>query len=361
MKTIFDKNNINTGRQFELDAARGLAVLFMVAVHVLSSYSSEEVSMSLFGFIIDFLGSPPAAPVFMFILGAGLVYSRKSNAASLFKRGIFILALGYILNLLRGGLPVLVDSVLSGEMELLDTLYAEMVSVDILQFAGLVFLFFSFIKKFKISNLGLLLMGIFFTLLNLSLVDIKIDQPILSAVSGLIWGSGESSFFPFLSWIMYPTTGYLFACLLAKCRDKETFYRVLLPVSGLLLAAFSLVFMVIMKIDVGFNDGDQYFHQTIPANLIMISFALCWISLIYFVSKPLNGFVKSTIARWNRNVLSLYLIHWVIIGWTSLFIVDGGYLLTIILMVGLMVVSDLLASTYFKLRKRMELSPGVPA
>jgi len=35
---FFDKQRVNTGRQNELDIARGLAVLFMIAVHVLRSF-----------------------------------------------------------------------------------------------------------------------------------------------------------------------------------------------------------------------------------------------------------------------------------------------------------------------------------
>ncbi|MCP4215697.1 MAG: acyltransferase [bacterium] len=356
LNIIFSKKNVNDGRQFELDVARGLAVLFMVLVHVLTSFSSEKVSLSAFGFVIDFLGAPPAAPVFMFILGTGLVYSRKSDGFSLFKRGILILALGYILNFLRGGLPILTGALSLGDKKLPDAFYAEMVSVDILQFAGMAFLFFALIKQFKISNAGLMIMGILFPILNLFLVGITIDQPIQAAVSSLIWGFGENTCFPFLSWIIYPVAGYLFACLLVKCRDKDIFYRGLLAASSVLLAAFSLVFMVILKIDVGFHDSDKYFHQTIPVNLIIISFTLCWISLIYFVSKPLKGFIKSTIGRWSRNVLPVYLLHWIIIGWLSTLIHDGGYLLTIVLMVTLMAVSDLLTTTYKKMKHRIRPS-----
>ncbi len=359
LKSIFDKENINNGRQFELDAARGLAVLFMVAVHVMS-FSSEKVAMSPFGYIIIFLGGPPAAPVFMFLLGTGLVYSRKSDGLSLMKRGIFILASGYILNFLRGGLPCLMSILLQGDMELMDDFFAEMVCVDILQFASVVFLFFAFIKQFKINNLGLLLTGIFFTILNLFLVNIKIDQPILSAVSGLIWGSNENTCFPFLSWIIYPLVGYLFASLLMKCRDKDNFYLILLIASGALLTAFFLIFMVIMGIDVGLYDGEKYFHQTITGNLIIISFTLCWISLIYFASKPLKVFIKTILGRWSRNVLSIYFIHWIIIGWSSFLIYDSGYLLTIILMGAFMAVSDLLAAAYLIMKNRIQLSEGIP-
>ena len=92
---FFDKQRVNTGRQNELDIARGLAVLFMIAVHVLRSFSKEIVIYSFGGTIVNALGGPPAAPVFMFIFGAGIVYSKKSDSKILLKRGLLIIIAVY--------------------------------------------------------------------------------------------------------------------------------------------------------------------------------------------------------------------------------------------------------------------------
>jgi len=42
----------------------------MILIHVQQYFATEEVQESVLGNIIDFLGSIPAAPVFMFLLGA---------------------------------------------------------------------------------------------------------------------------------------------------------------------------------------------------------------------------------------------------------------------------------------------------
>ena len=68
---------VNTGRQIEMDIAKGFAVFCMIAVHVLGSLARQEEAHTLYGGIIEFLGTLPAAPVFMFTLGAGIVYSKK--------------------------------------------------------------------------------------------------------------------------------------------------------------------------------------------------------------------------------------------------------------------------------------------
>ncbi|OPL09890.1 MAG: hypothetical protein AVO34_12720 [Firmicutes bacterium ML8_F2] len=46
-----------------VDLARGMAVIFMIAVHVLMVYANNTVKESPFGVVVEFLGGPPAAPV----------------------------------------------------------------------------------------------------------------------------------------------------------------------------------------------------------------------------------------------------------------------------------------------------------
>ena len=54
----------------EYDILKGLSVIFMIAVHVFIVNAENEVYKSLFGQVIGLLGGVPAAPVFMFCMGA---------------------------------------------------------------------------------------------------------------------------------------------------------------------------------------------------------------------------------------------------------------------------------------------------
>jgi len=69
---LFSDENINTGRQTELDWARGFAVFFMILVHVKIELPGFPFS-SLYSKVLEFVGSPLAAPTFMILLGAGIV------------------------------------------------------------------------------------------------------------------------------------------------------------------------------------------------------------------------------------------------------------------------------------------------
>src|SRR3954453_3744408 len=87
------------------DLARGLAIVFMIGVHVLWHWGAPDTWTSPIGQVISFLGGPTAAPVFMFLMGASLAFSSRSSFSSLAVRGLWLLWLGYLLNFLRGVIP----------------------------------------------------------------------------------------------------------------------------------------------------------------------------------------------------------------------------------------------------------------
>src|SRR3954468_24072307 len=87
------------------DLARGLAVLFMIGVHVLWHWGSAETWTTPAGTAISLLGGPPAAPTFMFLMGASLAFSSRTTFSSLAVRGLWLVFLGYLLNVMRGVIP----------------------------------------------------------------------------------------------------------------------------------------------------------------------------------------------------------------------------------------------------------------
>jgi len=92
--------DITKKRLDAVDLARGLAIVFMIAVHMLEVYADKYVQNSIFGGIIEFLGGPPAAPVFMMLMGLSFMYSRKKDLKTSIIRGVKIFLLGYLLNIL---------------------------------------------------------------------------------------------------------------------------------------------------------------------------------------------------------------------------------------------------------------------
>lgn len=330
---IADEKRINTGRQFELDMAKGLAVMFMIMVHTQLYFASGAASENALGTLVDYLGGPPSAVVFMFVLGAGVVYTKKNRFSQFVKRGLLLIVLGYALNLVR----TLLSPTLNGFQD-----------VDILQFAGLATIFVGAMKALKLSNFKTALIALALAFLNILL---RIADA--SDVTGLFFGSEHYSYFPFLSWIFFPLAGYIFAGFLIRCRDKESFYLFSLISASVICLASYLIIAVMLKTDYGWVTDEAYYHLDIKANIIFTSFTIAWISLLAELEMILPDWVKRTAERWSRNVTPIYIIQWLLIcGVSALTGLNGfGSFVFILLTAGMIGASEMLAGLYRRIEK----------
>ncbi len=307
-----------SGRHEELDFARGLAVLFMVAVHVLQLLTTEQVQSSGVGLVVEFLGGVPAAPVFMVVLGAGLVFSKRTDPRRLVVRGLLIFALGYLLNLLRGALPALLGALVLNEPVYYEWAVLELLSVDILQFAGLTLMFFSLVKKLQIGIWWLVAIGLVLGAGAYVLTPVDVPSIWLGGLTGLIWGSHEVSFFAFLNWIPYPIAGYCLGSALLRVKEKRTFYRYGVVIGATACVVFYVVLEPVLGLDIGFQDEYSYPHHLLHVSALYLSLVLFWLSLLAIMLERIPAAVRRVIGRWSRNVTPIYLIHWVILGWTAI-------------------------------------------
>jgi len=192
MITYITSTNHNN-RLLSIDLARGLAVFFMIAVHTLEVFANQEVKNSVFGQIISFLGGPPAAPVFMTLMGFSFIYSSKSELKPKLVRGFKIFLSGYVLNILRGVIPftlatnLKLDVVKAFPIEKFNE-YTILTTVDILQFAGIALMIMAIIQALNINKYLILLSGILISMISPFLWGIKLDIPIIDQVLELFWG-----------------------------------------------------------------------------------------------------------------------------------------------------------------------------
>lgn len=345
MKGIFTEDKINRGRQRELDVAKGLAVIFMVIVHTYEVYG-ESVEGTMFSQVVEFLGSPPAAPVFMFLLGVGVVYSRKNTPKILFVRGIKIFVLGYVLNFIRDFIPYMILGKMDNDLESIEEAWNSLLGIDILMFAGLTLMFFALVKKYKVKNQYLIVIWCAFSSLGLLFKQINFDSEILNSIFGLIWGTDDYSWFPFTSWIFYPILGYLFAQVIIRCVDKDKLYKnIFIITAGLSSALWICAYT--NRINFGQFDlyQNSYYQHDIIGNIILGIFVLLWISIIYFITRSMPERLYKPFARWSKNCNGIYCGHWVILGYSMLIMKDNyNALMLCVLSVILFILSDLVSN-----------------
>lgn len=336
------------------DLARGLAVLFMVWVHVLDFYSLESVKQGWFGYFVGLFGTLPAAPVFMFIMGALIAFSDHGNVSKNLKRAGGLLLMGYALNFFRGSLP----KWLSLEMGWATpeqigqyTPLAELLIVDILQFAALAFavcsLLCAFMPKPKIW-------------LALALIVVFISPELWGAYTGiffvdrvldLFWGTKAFGvMFPLFPWLVFPLVGMAFGYWLKHTDDPAVIFKRGLW-AGLLVAFLGGAWTLT---DFEFHTGDYY--RSGPGFVMFMSgFALVWLWLCRWITERCKdrGLLR-LLSFWSRQVTVFYVMQWLVIGWALLAI--GSETLTItstlIAMLAVLVVSDLLTRAWVRLKRQ---------
>jgi hypothetical protein len=305
-------------RRFELDLAKALAVVFMIFVHARMLFG-DHATPSWPALAVDFAGTPLCAPVFMICMGAGWVLARHTSAGAFLRRGLALLALGYLLNVLRLSIPLAVVGPFPGGFSVLTPLNS-FFAVDILQFAGMAFLFIALMRRWRVADPAIL--GI---TLVLSAVGGVLNGRLLTglepvaALQGLLVFAGLTTAFPLLSWLPYPVAGYLFAKRLLASENKDRFYGELALWSGVTGTTVFLTGSYYgLTFDSYFGYSD-YYAQTPLTTAGILALAFGWMSLLYGLTRLWTwALFRRTVSRWSCHVLIIYLAQWIILDWSAI-------------------------------------------
>lgn len=339
--TVTKQNN----RLLSIDLARGLAVFFMIAVHTLEVFANQEVKNSVFGQIISFLGGPPAAPIFMTLMGFSFIYSSKSELKPKLFRGFKIFLTGYLLNILRGVIPFSLASYLNMDIAKtfpLDKLNAFTIFtiIDILQFAGIALMIMAVIQAFKVNKLLILISAFLITMISPFLWEIRIDIPIIDQVLELFWGDQPIEFsfiankiaFPVFPWLTFPLLGMFLGETVKNSTDTNRIFNYF---------GLSGIFVLVIGVAISFTNYryhfNDYYHSRQGAMLFMCGFVMFWLYLtkLIFDNVPANSFFD-LLFTWSKGVTNIYLVQWIIIIWSIAFfgINSSSFITTTLLILG---------------------------
>lgn len=304
----------NKRRVLSLDLARGMGAFGMVAVHVLIRYGSYVANNSVYGAAVRFLGGPPAAPVFLFLMGTSLAFSKHATLRDTLWRGGKLLVLGYALNFLRGTLPAFLGlkfGMVKPEDLMPYTTANLFWIVDVLQCAGLSLMVISVVRRWLPRPWTWLLLATAAALGAPSMWGRMSGWPLLDGCLALLWGTGVTVQFPALPWISYPLTGMAFGVWLAASADRDALFRRAAGVGALLLLAGGLLILDRPT----FHLGD-YFRSGPGAVIAFTGFALVWLAGCQWLVKHVqaNAFFRLCY-DWSTHITLFFVFHWIIIGW----------------------------------------------
>ena len=306
-----------------LDLLKVIALLLMPCIHVMAALPEMELispnfpvdSITTHGGIL-YLFVPG---VFMFCMGCGLQLSNHSTPSQLMRRGLHLLLVGFILNILRGTLIFVILGFVD-DPSCFHTAWFWLWGSDILYFAGLFFLLFAFVKRFKVKDIWILGGAVLMLIVGHFIPAFTTGIVTLDEIIGNLVYVNADSYFPVLSWSIYPVLGYVFQKKIEQTEKKDGFVlRV-----GLVSAAVFLVLFLALKLSGNMQDryllwGEMGARMDLPTALLTISFEGIYISLIYAVCRWIKSEkLMNVLGKISARVNSIYCIHWLIVSYGAL-------------------------------------------
>ena len=194
------------------DLLKGLAVLFMIQVHIMEQFAVMDIYNSLIGKISMFLGGPPCAPVFLAVMGYFLASSAKPLSYFL-KRGALLFIGGILLNTFRSANLLL--QIIRGDVDLDPWFF--IMGADILTLAGLSLILTGFLRAiFKDKTLLYFLAAMAVAAISPFLDQVAQTGAVSKYAIAFLWGTLEWSYFPLFPWFAYVLAGYAFRLFLKQ-------------------------------------------------------------------------------------------------------------------------------------------------
>lgn len=313
----------NSERDKTADIMKGLAVIFMIAVHFTEILVKQDIYDSLSGKIFLFLGGPPAAPVFMAVMGYYMAVSKKTMLKSIL-RGFLLLTGGILLNI-GLNLSFLIRNYINKEGY--DPL-AYIFGVDILIFAGIAVIIISSLKPLlKIHFLIPLVLALLVTFVPIISINKLNTDSSAKYIYAILGGEYFWSYFPVFPWLAYPLLGYSSKLLLQKFDLKKL-------INHKLFLLYWLIFAVLITFFYKFIADDililkKYYHHNYILCLWNTGFLFLYSSIIYKYIDYIFSLDTMFYTAWlGKNVTSAYVIQWLIIGNLATFFYKSFDILT---------------------------------
>lgn len=329
------------------DFLKGFAVIFMIQVHLMELFAQQEIYNSFWGKISLFLGGPPAAPIFMAVMGYFIAQSKKNLFAEI-KRGAKLIAWGFALNI---GLNLnLFYHIFIGKFQINPWEY--LFGVDILFLAGISVMLIALIKCFFKQKIWLWIIMLFAVVLIPTFFFPPTLNKNLSFLMAYFYSDVWWSYFPVIPWMAYVLLGYVFNLLESSIVLLFNKYK--------LYFVISLIIVLFFSFDYGFylaSNLHEYYHHGIT----FFGFTAVFISILLIITNLItqnfNNLFTKYVEWLGKKVTNVYVFQWLIIGNISTLIykTQNWWQLTLWFNSILLIVSILVFS-WQKIKKREKSS-----
>ena len=312
------QNEKMTERQYNLELLKAVAIISMIICHPVITFGVHHIGYEndtpyliadlFFG---DYLG---VAHAFMFAMGVGSVYSSRRKPMDLIRRGIWIFSLGYILNFFRYGIYALADGIIEGKFR--EETLLSLIGQDILHFAGLALIVTGIFFYFKMKAAHILLVGVILSMIAAPLAFQFEGSFAANYFLGFfLVTTKEGSCFAFMNWFLFVAFGRLFGTVIRKSKDLDRLYSRLFWVACPVMVLY--IFLTFVFGPLFLCKERWYYGVSLPEALGLLSIDMVLLSAFYFLLKKINLSGVRALITMSKNINSIYIIHWCILGFAD--------------------------------------------
>ena len=306
-----------TGRERvrAFDLAAGLAVFFMILVHILWHWGEQSTWTTPIGLAISFAAGPTAAPVFVFLMGASLGASDRTTFGDMARRGLWLVFLGYVLNFLRGVIPAslgLATGVITADQVAPYTLWWLGTTVDLHHMVGFSLIAIAALRTRVEPGWTWIALAGLLILIAPSLRTFAVGNSLFDAPLTPFVGSAPNVYYAVVPWLMYPLAGAVFGRIITRARDRTAVFRRGAAIGAVLVAAgLGLIYLQKPGFDVF-----TYWRQPASFAVAIFGVILVWLALCDVVTRrPAIDRRLRIVYGWSDRVIAMYFTHWIIVGW----------------------------------------------
>ena len=301
-------------RQYNLDILKALAIIGMVICHPvlrLGSYIPGHENEFLY-FLGDYILGDYffVAHAFMFAMGVGMIYTRKSSPSDLLHRGIKLYLLGYVLNFFRYGMYFLTLDLIKGEI--IKETWPSIFEQDILQFAGLAFILTAIFKKLRLTEVRIFIISIILSAIGSFIYHLNTGNYLFDFLIGHFVNTKVMSCFTIFNWYICVAFGLLIGSVLYNMQEKDQFYKKMFFISGSIMAIYIILTAIFGNHFL--SAGRNYYVASTPDMMGLLSIDFFCLSAFHFILQKIDVSRFKIFIEMSKNTTVIYFTHWIILG-----------------------------------------------
>lgn len=368
------EQEVNVGRQRELDLVKGFLMIMIVFIHSFQTIAGAEAAESSVHKIMFALFMPTGACLYLFTMGFGSAFTRHSQPKDMVKNGVKLLFYQGLSNLCYAAIMTICFNIrnsitgeAAGSRELYNAnLYSMLTFVNIFFIAGMCYLVLAIYRKLNVKLSGYIISAVIVGIISPFTGLLVSDNPALNWILDMTFGGkGETSFcfFPYLSYVFL---GYVFGKVIRRVPENEkgNFYKK----SGVVCGTVAVVwFICCIVLHPGIEGFFNYMigQYRVPG-LAKVTGSFCSIILVFAIAfwiMPIMEkwkFGYNKLRYFSKQISKMYAVHigvyWVIGGFAAFY--EFGVKGCLILSVIVLIATDLIVQGYLIVTDKIKSKKG---